>query len=115
VDEARDYISIDTGWYVPGWSGAAGWYWDPWFGAWTFIPDDGILYSQFGWGFYSPIVVYQSAFSYGGYYDILLTVLATAIIRSDMVSNRVEDFVPVPSKAEPFLASIPIKGEGCFA
>jgi len=68
VDEARDYISIDTGWYVPGWSGA-GWYWDPWFGAWTFIPDDGILYSQFGWGFYSPIVVYQSAFSYGGYYD----------------------------------------------
>ena len=68
MDEARDYISIDTSWYVPGWSGA-GWYWDPWFGAWTFIPDDGILYSQFGWGFYSPIVVYQSAFSYGGYYD----------------------------------------------
>ena len=43
--------------------------WDPWFGVWTFLPGDGIFYSPFGWGFYSPLVVYRSAFYYGGYYD----------------------------------------------
>jgi FecR protein len=50
----------------PGWVGA-GWYWDPWFSAYTFIPGDGIFYSPFGWGFYSPWAVYGSPFFYGGY------------------------------------------------
>jgi hypothetical protein len=36
-----------------GWLGE-GWYWDPWFDAYTFMPGDGIFYSPFGWGFYSP-------------------------------------------------------------
>src|SRR5579863_3790719 len=36
-----------------GWFGE-GWYWDPWFDAYTFMPGDGIFYSPFGWGFYSP-------------------------------------------------------------
>ena len=67
VDEARVYIGPGPGWYGPGWLGA-GWYWDPWFGVWTFLPADGIFYSPFGWGFYSPIIVYRSPFFYGGYY-----------------------------------------------
>jgi hypothetical protein len=57
TDTARLYVN-----------GGAGWYWDPWFGAYTFIPGDGIFYSPFGWGFCSPFAVYGSPFFYGGYY-----------------------------------------------
>jgi hypothetical protein len=46
----------------PGWYGP-GWYWDPFFTAYTWIPGEGILYSPFGWGFYSPLWV-----SYAPYY-----------------------------------------------
>jgi hypothetical protein len=65
VDAAGLYA--DSGWgpWGPGWWGA-GWYWDPWFDGFTFIPGDGIFYSPFGWGFYSPWWVYQAPF-YGGY------------------------------------------------
>jgi len=66
VDQARTYIV--SGWYGPSWLGA-GWYWDPWFGSYTFIPADGILYSPFGWGFYSPLWVYRApGFYYGHFY-----------------------------------------------
>src|SRR5579863_2650334 len=69
VDEAGMYAQ--NGWGGPGWGGA-NWYWDPWFDAFTFIPGDGIFYSPFGWGFYSPWWVYQAPFfgygyGYGGY------------------------------------------------
>jgi len=67
IDAARTYVGPGPGWYTPGWIGL-GWYWDPWFGAYTFIPADGILYSAFGWGFYSPIFVYRSPFFYGPHY-----------------------------------------------
>ncbi len=54
------------GWYGPGWWGA-GWYWDPWFACYTFIPGDGIFYSPFGWGFYSPaLVTWAPIYVYGG-------------------------------------------------
>jgi len=61
ADTARLYIAGGPGWYGPGW------YWDPWFGAYTFIPGNGIFYSPFGWGFYSPWAVYGSPFFYGGF------------------------------------------------
>ena len=32
----------------------SGWYWNPWFGLWTFIPARGVLYSPFGYSFWSP-------------------------------------------------------------
>jgi hypothetical protein len=57
VDAARSYVS--NGYYGPGWIGA-GWYWDPWFGTYTFIPADGIFYSPFGWGFFSPPLVFRA-------------------------------------------------------
>lgn len=55
-----------------GWGpwGLNAWDWDPWFDAYTFIPGDGIWYSPFGWGFYSPWLAYESPFfgyGYGGY------------------------------------------------
>src|SRR5260370_36365488 len=49
VDRAQDY-------QVGSWYGA-GWDWDPYYGAYTFIPGNGIVYSPFGWGFYSPFDV----------------------------------------------------------
>lgn len=63
VDAARLYYT--GGWYGPGWFGP-GWYWDPWFSAFTFIPGDGIFYSPFGWGFYSPVVVYRAPIYFHG-------------------------------------------------
>ncbi len=69
VDAAGIYANSGWGPWGPGWWGA-GWYWDPWFDSFTFIPGDGIFYSPFGWGFYSPWWVYQAPFygyGYGGY------------------------------------------------
>lgn len=59
ADIAPAYVA--NGWYGPGWIGAD-WYWNPWFAGYTFLPGDGIFYSPFGWGFYSPFV----AFNYFG-------------------------------------------------
>jgi hypothetical protein len=64
VNAARVYVAGGPGWFGPGW------YWDPFFTAYTWIPGGGILYSPFGWGFYSPLWVgyapYYRPF-YGGY------------------------------------------------
>ena len=49
VDRARNYQAGN--WY------GAGWDWDPYYGAYTFVPGNGIFYSPFGWGFYSPFDV----------------------------------------------------------
>jgi hypothetical protein len=43
-----------------GWLGG-GWYWNPWFSAYSFLPGSGLLYSPFGWGFYSPFAFYGYA------------------------------------------------------
>lgn len=71
-------LYADDGWgpWGPGWWGA-GWYWDPWFDGFAFIPGDGIFYSPFGWGFYSPWWVYEAPY-YGylnrpGYYHHFTT------------------------------------------
>jgi hypothetical protein len=69
VDAAGIYAANGWGPWGPGWWGAD-WYWDPWFNAFTFIPGDGIFYSPFGWGFYSPWWAYRAPFygyGYGGY------------------------------------------------
>ena len=75
-----------------GWYGA-GWYWDPCFGAYTFIPGDGIFYSPFGWGFYPPFAVYGSRFSMA---DTMAMATAIASANStnpmDMDSSHAEDF-----------------------
>jgi hypothetical protein len=65
VNAASIYANSGWGPWGPGWWGA-GWYWDPWFDDFTFIPGDGIFYSPFGWGFYSPWWVYQAPY-YGVY------------------------------------------------
>jgi len=62
VDAARVYYTGGPGWYGPGW------YWDPFFTSYTWIPGSGVLYSPFGWGFYSPAFVYTAPIYYRGYY-----------------------------------------------
>ena len=63
VDEARNYAV--PGGYSPNMFYGDGWYWDPWYGAYTFIPADGIFYDPFGWGFYSPWFAPYVGFGYG--------------------------------------------------
>lgn len=67
VDAAKRYAG-GGGWSSGVWDGA-GWYWDSGFDAYTFIPDDGIFYSPFGWGYYSPWYAFGApGFGYfGGY------------------------------------------------
>jgi hypothetical protein len=68
VDVARTY-SAAAGWAPSPWYGA-GWYWDPWFDAYTFIPGGGVFFDPFGWGFYSPGMVFGAPYYgfYGGAY-----------------------------------------------
>jgi hypothetical protein len=61
VDRAKDY-------QMGNWYGA-GWDWDPYYGAYTFIPGDGIFYSPFGWGFYSPFDVGFAPIFFFGHFD----------------------------------------------
>jgi len=63
VDTARLYYA--NGWYGPGWWGP-GWYWDPWFAGFTYLPGSGFFYNPFGWGFYSPLVVWRAPVVVGG-------------------------------------------------
>ena len=67
VDAAGSYAVNGWGPWGPGWWGAD-WYWDPWFDGFAFIPGDGIFYSPFGWGFYSPWWVYDAPFFGYGWY-----------------------------------------------
>lgn len=66
INEASHYQQYGDGPGGPPWWGSA-WYWDPWYGAYTFIPGDGIFFSPFGWGFYSPWWVYRAPFYGYGY------------------------------------------------
>src|SRR3981189_2638274 len=60
VDRAQVY-------QMGNWYGA-GWDWDPYYGAYTFIPGDGIFYSPFGWGFFSPFDVGFAPFVFFGHF-----------------------------------------------
>jgi hypothetical protein len=62
VDAARMYVAGGTGFY------GTGWYWDPWFSAYTWIPGNGLFWSPFGFGYYSPFVVYAAPIGRFGYY-----------------------------------------------
>lgn len=53
----------------PMWYGA-GWYWDPMFASYTWLPGDGMFWSPFGWGFYSPGWAWRAPY-YGGFYGRL--------------------------------------------
>lgn len=46
---SRTYVVNNWG----GWYGS-GWYWNPMFGSYAWLPGDPVLYSPFGWGYFSP-------------------------------------------------------------
>jgi hypothetical protein len=60
IEMARTYNS-GYGWAPSPWIGT-GWYWDPWFSAYTWLPGDGLFWSPFGFGFYSPLLAYRAPF-----------------------------------------------------
>jgi len=55
--------------YGPGWYGA-GWYWDPYYSTYTWVPGAGLYYSPFGYGFYSPIVIYRTPFFHRSHFFV---------------------------------------------
>lgn len=63
VNAAQRYYA--NGWYAAGWWGP-GWYWDPMFAGFTFLPGSGYFYNPFGWGFYSPLMVWRAPVVVGG-------------------------------------------------
>ena len=59
---ARTVVVGAPGWYGPGW------YWNPWWNMYGFVPGAGLIYSPFGYPFYSPVVVYRApVFGYRGF------------------------------------------------
>src|SRR5882762_5478378 len=60
VDRAQVYAMGN--WYGSGWD------WDPYFGTYAYIPGDGIFYSSFGWGFYSPFFVGLAPIGFFGHF-----------------------------------------------
>jgi hypothetical protein len=44
-----------------------GWYWAPGLYSYTWLPYDGLFWSPFGYGFYSPLYLYGGGFIYPGY------------------------------------------------
>src|ERR1051326_3721199 len=52
-----------------GSSYTGGWTFNPWFGMYTFIPMNGIIYSPFGYPFWSPYAAFMYAPYYPGYYS----------------------------------------------
>ena len=44
-----------------------GWFWDPGLYAYTWLPGDGLFWSPFGYGFYSPYYLFTGGFIYPGY------------------------------------------------
>jgi hypothetical protein len=62
ADSAPAYSLGGFGWFGDGW------YWNSWFDSYTFLPGDGILYSPFGWGFYSPWCAFAAPVFYGGHF-----------------------------------------------
>ncbi len=61
VSTAQSYNSSGMRW------ASNTWLWDPWYGAFTFIPSAAYLYNPFGWGFWSPTyVVYAPTPVYSG-------------------------------------------------
>jgi hypothetical protein len=65
VSAAQSLYSSGTRWQ------SSGWMYDPWYGAYTFIPAGGVFFNPFGWGFWSPgLVMYAPVgygYGYGGY------------------------------------------------
>lgn len=69
--EYASEANVDVAQLVPSGYAAPGWFWDPWFSGYTFVPGNGIFYSPFGWGFYSPAWIGYAPGYYGrpyGYY-----------------------------------------------
>lgn len=62
--------SMGFGGYNAAYSGMGGWVYNPWFGTLTYVPMSGLLYSPFGFAYYTPFNVYQAylpgAYYYGG-------------------------------------------------
>ena len=63
VSAAQSVANSGTSWH------SNSWLWDPWYGAFTFVPAGGVLFNPWGWGFWSPgMVLYAPTPFYGGYY-----------------------------------------------
>jgi len=59
LDLAQEYAG-NPGFYP-------GWYWDQGLYSYTWLPGDGLFWSPFGYGFYSPWYLYGGGFIYPGY------------------------------------------------
>jgi hypothetical protein len=59
VDLAAQYAG------APGFN--PGWFWDSGLYGYTWLPGDGLFWSPFGYGFYSPYYIYGGGFIYGRY------------------------------------------------
>ena len=62
---ARSYASQPG--YTYGGGYGSGWFWSPSIYSYTWLPGNGLFFSPFGYGFYSPYYLYGGGPIYGGY------------------------------------------------
>ncbi len=59
--------NVDLAYQYSGAPGfAPGWFWNPYLYSYTWLPGDGLFWSPFGYGFYSPWYIYGGGIVYGG-------------------------------------------------
>jgi len=62
VSSAQSVVLNASSWY------GGGWYWNPWYASYAWIPGDGMFWSPFGYGFYSPFAVWSApVYTYRGF------------------------------------------------
>ena len=93
ADAAPLYVYGGANWY------GAGWYWDPWFSAYTFIPGDGIFYSPFGWGLYSPFYAGWAPFGWATDSDTAGITVTTSIALGLIIMPGDRDSITIPACA----------------
>jgi hypothetical protein len=56
--------SLSNSYYGNGFAGQGGWVWNPYFGMFSWIPQNGVYFNAFGYAFWSPFSVYQTYYPY---------------------------------------------------
>jgi hypothetical protein len=100
------YAANGTGGYGAPAGSYGTWAFNPWFGMFTYLPNDGMFYSPFGFGYYSPMSV---GYLYGPNSPYLLRTGNSAV--TNLATTRNTPFLS-SSSARPTLASSGVFGGG---
>jgi hypothetical protein len=105
-DDYGSYAGLGSGFgYMAG-----GWMWNPAFGMFTMVPADGMLYSPFGYGYFSPGTVDYAPYYYGNGGNAAKQGSNSRLVSSS--SGTSASATPVTSSRVSSLGGLPASGGG---